>query len=92
MLLMRLLSKSEYLIMPKGTKFTGKLGLTSLTGLFIQIILLSMNIFFTSLSGHGFKLAPVIGKVLYELAMGLKPSYDLKMFSLKRFDTFSSKL
>ncbi|MRC56929.1 FAD-dependent oxidoreductase, partial [Bacillus thuringiensis] len=29
-------------------------------------------------SGHGFKLAPVVGKVLAELAIGRRPSYDLR--------------
>ncbi|XP_072031275.1 peroxisomal sarcosine oxidase-like [Amphiura filiformis] len=43
-------------------------------------------VFGCGFSGHGFKLAPVIGKILCELAMGLPQSYDLQMFSLKRFD------
>ncbi|XP_038056382.1 peroxisomal sarcosine oxidase-like [Patiria miniata] len=36
-------------------------------------------------SGHGFKLAPVVGKVLSELATQTKPSYDLSPFRLGRF-------
>ncbi|XP_022103753.1 peroxisomal sarcosine oxidase-like isoform X2 [Acanthaster planci] len=36
-------------------------------------------------SGHGFKLAPAVGKVLSELAMQTKPSYDLSPFRLSRF-------
>ncbi|XP_033626998.1 peroxisomal sarcosine oxidase-like [Asterias rubens] len=36
-------------------------------------------------SGHGFKLSPVVGKVLSELVTGTKPSYDLSMFRLSRF-------
>ncbi|XP_008062382.1 peroxisomal sarcosine oxidase [Carlito syrichta] len=36
-------------------------------------------------SGHGFKLAPVVGKVLYELSMKLIPSYDLAPFRISRF-------
>ncbi|XP_067864342.1 peroxisomal sarcosine oxidase [Heptranchias perlo] len=36
-------------------------------------------------SGHGFKLAPVVGKVLCELSMGKKPSYDLSPFKIHRF-------
>ncbi|XP_077863007.1 peroxisomal sarcosine oxidase-like [Saccoglossus kowalevskii] len=39
-------------------------------------------IFFT---GHGFKLAPVVGKVLSELAMKKTPSYDLSHFTIERF-------
>ena len=36
-------------------------------------------------SGHGFKLAPVVGKILSELATNQKPSYDLSNFSIGRF-------
>ncbi|XP_004454396.1 peroxisomal sarcosine oxidase [Dasypus novemcinctus] len=36
-------------------------------------------------SGHGFKLSPVIGKILYELSMKLTPSYDLTPFRISRF-------
>ncbi|XP_067866509.1 peroxisomal sarcosine oxidase [Heterodontus francisci] len=36
-------------------------------------------------SGHGFKLAPVVGKVLCELSIGKKPSYDLSPFKIQRF-------
>ncbi|KAI8507460.1 hypothetical protein Bbelb_148400 [Branchiostoma belcheri] len=36
-------------------------------------------------SGHGFKLAPVVGKLLCELAMDKQPSYDMTPFSLDRF-------
>lgn len=36
-------------------------------------------------SGHGFKLAPVVGKVLGELAMGKNPSYDLTPCKMNRF-------
>ncbi|GAB1296503.1 Peroxisomal sarcosine oxidase [Apodemus speciosus] len=38
-------------------------------------------------SGHGFKLAPVVGKILYELSMKLPPSYDLAPFRISRFST-----
>jgi len=37
-------------------------------------------------AGHGFKLAPVVGKILSELALDLPPSYDLQPFKLDRFD------
>uniref|UniRef100_UPI00398EF6E3 peroxisomal sarcosine oxidase n=1 Tax=Pristiophorus japonicus TaxID=55135 RepID=UPI00398EF6E3 len=36
-------------------------------------------------SGHGFKLAPVVGKVLCELSIGKKPSYNLSPFKIQRF-------
>lgn len=36
-------------------------------------------------SGHGFKLSPVVGKILSELALGRTPSYDLSPFKLSRF-------
>ncbi len=35
--------------------------------------------------GHGFKLAPVVGKILTELALDLPSSYDLSPFRLDRF-------
>jgi len=38
-----------------------------------------------SIIGHGFKLAPVVGKLLSELALDLPPSYDLKPFKMDRF-------
>jgi sarcosine oxidase len=37
-------------------------------------------------SGHGFKFASVLGEVLADLATGLKPAYDLELFSLRRFE------
>ena len=40
--------------------------------------------FLVSHTGHGFKLSPVIGKILCELALGTKPSYDLTPFRLDR--------
>ncbi|KAK1157579.1 peroxisomal sarcosine oxidase-like isoform X1 [Acipenser oxyrinchus oxyrinchus] len=36
-------------------------------------------------SGHGFKLAPVVGKILCELALGKTPSFDLSPFRITRF-------
>ena len=35
-------------------------------------------------SGHGFKLAPVVGKLLAELVLDLPSSYDLQPFKLSR--------
>ncbi|KAK7475220.1 hypothetical protein BaRGS_00033524 [Batillaria attramentaria] len=40
-------------------------------------------------SGHGFKLAPVVGKVLSALAQGKTPSYDLTPFTIRRFSSLS---
>ncbi|XP_072495920.1 peroxisomal sarcosine oxidase [Notamacropus eugenii] len=36
-------------------------------------------------SGHGFKLSPVVGKVLYELSTESTLSYDLTAFQISRF-------
>ncbi|XP_065937101.1 peroxisomal sarcosine oxidase [Magallana gigas] len=36
-------------------------------------------------SGHGFKLAPVVGKVLAEMATNKAPSYDMTPFKIQRF-------
>jgi hypothetical protein len=43
-------------------------------------------------SGHGFKLSPVIGKILSELALDLPPSYDLSPFKIHRFQSVVAKL
>ena len=36
-------------------------------------------------TGHGFKLSPVVGKVVAELVMEETPSFDLSPFRLDRF-------
>nr|XP_030143683.3 peroxisomal sarcosine oxidase [Taeniopygia guttata] len=36
-------------------------------------------------SGHGFKLAPVVGKLLCELSLGEEPSYNMAHFAISRF-------
>ncbi|NXH09712.1 SOX oxidase, partial [Bucco capensis] len=36
-------------------------------------------------SGHGFKLAPVVGKLLCELSLGEKPSHSMAPFAITRF-------
>ncbi|NXC23298.1 SOX oxidase, partial [Corythaeola cristata] len=36
-------------------------------------------------SGHGFKLAPVVGKVLCELSLGEEPSHSTAPFAITRF-------
>jgi sarcosine oxidase/L-pipecolate oxidase len=38
-------------------------------------------------SGHGFKLSPVVGKILSELVLDLPPSYDMKPYCINRFFT-----
>lgn len=39
-------------------------------------------------SGHGFKMAPVIGKILSQMALGEKVLYDMLPFRLSRFTSF----
>lgn len=36
-------------------------------------------------SGHGFMLAPITGVLLAEMILGLSPSLDVSMLSLRRF-------
>jgi sarcosine oxidase len=36
-------------------------------------------------SGHGFKFGPAFGEVLADMAGGIRPQFDLSMFSLARF-------
>lgn len=43
-------------------------------------------------TGHGFKLSPVVGKVLSELVLDLTPSYDLSPFKMSRFQKVHGKL
>ena len=45
------------------------------------------NLFALVHAGHGFKLSPVVGKVVTELLMGDTPSVDLTPFQLSRFQT-----
>ncbi|XP_071849098.1 peroxisomal sarcosine oxidase-like isoform X2 [Apostichopus japonicus] len=40
-------------------------------------------------SGHGFKMAPVVGRILGELVFGDKLSYDITSLSAKRFAKYS---
>ncbi|CAK8695646.1 unnamed protein product [Clavelina lepadiformis] len=40
-------------------------------------------------SGHGFKMAPVIGQILGDLALKKKSKYSLEPFSLSRFPDFN---
>lgn len=41
---------------------------------------------------HGFKMSPVVGKILSELALGLPVSYDLSYFKINRFNVPKSVL
>ena len=41
--------------------------------------------------GSGFKTSPVVGKILFQLAFGLQPSYDMKPFKIARFQKFATK-
>ncbi|XP_052700155.1 peroxisomal sarcosine oxidase-like isoform X4 [Crassostrea angulata] len=43
-------------------------------------------------SGHGFKLAPVVGKILSELAMDKTPSYDLTPCRIDRFSSTKARM
>ncbi|XP_053562151.1 peroxisomal sarcosine oxidase [Bombina bombina] len=36
-------------------------------------------------SGHGFKMAPTVGKILSDLCIGEQPDYDLRPFRISRF-------
>ena len=40
-------------------------------------------------TGSGFKLSPVVGKILFQLAFGLKPIYDMEPFKIARFQKSS---
>ena len=44
-------------------------------------------LFFIPSSGHGFKLAPVVGKILCEMTMDLPLSYDISPFAVNRFNS-----
>lgn len=46
----------------------------------------------TGFSGHGFKFAPLIGRLLADLALEREPSHDLSLFSLDRPALRSSEL
>ncbi len=43
-------------------------------------------------SGQGFKLAPVVGQLLTELALNLRPSHDMTPFRISRFEHLKSSL
>ena len=46
---------------------------------------------FIKLSGHGFKMAPVVGKILSQMALGEKVLYDVLPFRLSRFTDYSTR-
>jgi sarcosine oxidase subunit beta len=37
------------------------------------------------LSGHGFKLSPVVGRLVAQMALGLPPDFDPAPYALARF-------
>ena len=43
-------------------------------------------------AGHGFKLAPVFGKLMAELALNKSTSYSLAPFKIARYVSCGSKL
>ena len=56
-----------------------------------SVCVFTYNLHYPS-TGHGFKLAPVVGKILTEMIMELPLSYDITRFSLKRFDNENPEL
>lgn len=45
-----------------------------------------ISLFLLLIVGHGFKLAPVTGKLLSQLALDLEPDYDISPFRISRFE------
>jgi sarcosine oxidase len=43
-------------------------------------------VFGVALAGHGFKFAPVLGEILADLMVDIRPAIDIKMFSPNRFN------
>ena len=68
---------------PKFNNIIFGVGLSG-THFYKQRVTRILNLFLVSRTGHGFKLSPVISKILCELALGTKPSYDLTPFRLDR--------
>ena len=56
-------------------------------GIILRTVWFNVNMCLSVCVGHGFKLAPVVGKILSELALDQPPSYDLTPFSISRFTT-----
>ena len=50
------------------------------------------NLYLCMYVGHGFKLSPVIGKILTELVLDQPSSYDLSRFKMNRFQKNQAKL
>lgn len=46
----------------------------------------------TGFSGHGFKMAPVVGRILSDLVAGKTSSFDLNPFKISRFSDQKSKV
>ena len=47
---------------------------------------------FFFLSGHGFKMAPMVGKLMYEMISNQPSSYELSHFAIQRFSHRNSQL
>ena len=48
--------------------------------------------FFHTYTGQGFKLAPVVGQILAELALNMEPTHDITPFKISRFTSLRSSL
>lgn len=49
----------------------------------------AMHILYTNIAhkGHGFKLGPLVGKLIAEMTLGQIPSFDMTPFRIERFNT-----
>ena len=45
----------------------------------------NQNVLGVALAGHGFKFAPILGRILYDLIQGIAPAIDIDCFSPRRF-------
>ena len=69
---------------------TGCLRLLLYRNLYARVMHFEVLLFFVT--GHGFKLSPVVGKLIAELVMGESPSHDLYPFRIARFMTPNASL
>ena len=54
------------------------------SGLFHESRAISLNTLWVL--GHGFRLGPIVGKLLSQLALEQTPTYDLEPFRIDRFN------